>query len=326
MLSAEALLPDTVHIHLCVRAARRAGRALEARGLPGPAGVFFLPSFPERARALSVSERQNRRSPQARPSRGLPALPSSRCPPCLPSAPLRSAASRPPARFGRGSLPQPRAGALCWRPAGCFPLISRTGRGRPHFLPSHTSLSLDLNPFPPPSLPPCPLPFFPSSRLLQKSYNSPCCGARIAGVGSFPLRASVRAGSRAAGSDGSQGAASRGAGRGEKPPPGAGLGAPTAARLPLRGGPGTRRTGGDSGSSLSSAPSCPGAGSSYGGGIELTERAGEAALRVWGSGVSREGEPDASPLVPARVGRPAGCNVCTLVEKSQSHLDSIGRL
>lgn len=66
---------------------------------------------------------------------------------------------------------------LCWLPGDWFPLISRTGRGRLHFLPLHTSLSLDLSPFPPPSLPP----FFPSSQLLQKSYNRPGCGTGAAG-------------------------------------------------------------------------------------------------------------------------------------------------
>lgn len=318
------------HIHTPrpAHGARRAGLALEARGAARARRALSFPRpSPERPRALSAFlKTQPALLLGTRLSRGLPALPSSPCPPV---SPQRCSAPLPPARFGPDSQPQPRAGALCWRPAGCFPLISRTGRGRPHFLPSHTSLSLDLNPFPPPSLPPCPLPSFPSPRLLRKSYSLPCCGTGFAGVGSSPLRASVRAGSRAAGSDGSPGEAGRAAGQGEKPPPGAGLGVPTAARLPLRGGPGYAagwRGGGGSRGGLSSAPPCPGAGSSsrgwrspaeHRGGIELTEWAGEAARRVWGSGVRREGEPGTSPPAPARVGCPAGCNVCMLTEKSR---------
>lgn len=75
--------------------------------------------------------------------------------------------SRPglPGRGGAAARAELRWGSrfLCWLPGDWFPLISRTGRGRLHFLPLHTSLSLDLSPFPPPSLPPFFLSLFPAS-------------------------------------------------------------------------------------------------------------------------------------------------------------------
>lgn len=72
--------------------------------------------------------------------------------------------------------------------------------------------------------------------------------------------------------------------------------------LPTRQDPLSRRIAPDFGLTLSTPPRL------------LLHR---AARRVWGSGVRREGEPGTSPPAPARVGCPAGCNVCTLTEKSR---------
>lgn len=321
------------HIHTPrpAHGARRAGLALEARGAARARRALSFPRpSPERPRALSAFlKTQPALLLGTRLSRGLPALPSSPCPPVSPqrcSAPLRSAPSRP--LWTRLAAAAPRRGSLL--AAGRLLPINLPHWPWPSPLPAFAYFSLPRSQSLPSSFPSSlPPPLLSLSSAPPKKLQPPVLRDGVCRRRQLSLRASVRAGSRAAGSDGSPGEAGRAAGQGEKPPPGAGLGVPTAARLPLRGGPGYAagwRGGGGSRGGLSSAPPCPGAGSSsrgwrspaeHRGGIELTERAGEAARRVWGSGVRREGEPGTSPPAPARVGCPAGCNVCTLTEKSR---------